>query len=182
MATVNSYLRSLIKDIKKSKTSKSTYYTLDKKHIIRVSDHISTTYAQNYFIQIVTPFNKSRTYIAVYENNVMQFNFAELKTFLQTMFMLAHEEEVETKLKKNWENTLHFVEISGSPDEVLEQIKEVYECLPITAQKRFRKLLKISNINDLKKEKLIPFLQSKPGKIFFQTRKIKINVWNWMFF
>ena len=89
------------------------------------------------------------------------------------MFMLAHEEEVETKLKKNWENTLCFVEISGSPDEVLEQIKEVYECLPITAQKRFRKLLKISNINDLKKEKLILFYNQNLEKSSFKQEKLK---------
>lgn len=99
MATVNSYLRSLVKEYIKSKSTKSVYYILNKNHIIRVSDHVSTANPGQFFVQIITPFNKTRVYIVLYKNNIMQFNFAELKTFLQTILLIAHVSAEASKIK-----------------------------------------------------------------------------------
>lgn len=173
MATVNSYLRSLVKDYTKSKSSKSVYYNLDKYHTIRVSDHLSTTFGANYFIQIIIPFNKSRTYIVVYERVIMQFKFAELKTFLQTMFLIASRES--EKLKKEKQDPSIF-EISGTPKEMVNQVKIVYDYFGKFSKKQFKRLLGISTIEELDEKKLMPFLKLEVGRRFFINRKIKVKV------
>ena len=181
MATVNSYLRSLVKDYRQSKSTKSVYYTLNKNHIIRVSDHINTTCPSQFFVQIVTPFNKTRVYIVLYRNNIMQFSFAELKTFLQTILLIVHVNEEEIKVAKaNQEKKkLNFLsEISGTSEEILEQVKTVYQSLGKSAKKKFRDLFGIENIDSLDETTLMQFLKSKIVRNFFKNRKIEMKVWN----
>lgn len=179
MATVNSYLRSLIKDYTKSKSTKSIYYNLNKTHIIRVSDHINTTCPSQFFVQIVTPFNKTRVYIVLYKNNIMQFNFAELKTFLQTILLIVHVSAEESRIEKanREKKEINFVsEISGTPEKMLDQVKIVYESLGKKAKKKFRDLFGIESIDSLDKVTLIQFLKSKIVRNFFKNRKIEIKV------
>ena len=181
MATVNSYLRSLVKDYTKSKSTKSVYYTLNKNHIIRVSDHINTTCPNQFFVQIVTPFNKTRVYIVLYKNNIMQFNFAELKTFLQTILLITHVSAETSKIEKanRKKKEISFIsEISGTPEEMLKQVKVVYESLGRNAKKKFRDLFGIESIDSLDKTTLIQFLKSKIVRNFFKNRKIEVKVWN----
>lgn len=181
MATVNSYLRSLVKEYIKSKSTKSVYYILNKNHIIRVSDHVSTANPGQFFVQIITPFNKTRVYIVLYKNNIMQFNFAELKTFLQTILLIVHVNKEETKVAKaNQERKkLNFLsEISGTSKEILEQVKTVYQSLGKSAKKEFRDLFGIESIDFLNEIVLMQFLKSKIVRNFFKNKKIEVKVWN----
>lgn len=181
MATVNSYLRSLVKEYIKSKSTKSVYYILNKNHIIRVSDHVSTANPSQFFVQIITPFNKTRMYIVLYKNNIMQFNFAELKTFLQTILLIAHVSAEASKIEKanREKKEINFIsEISGTPEEMLKQVKVVYESLGRNAKKKFRDLFGIESIDSLDKTTLMQFLKSKIVRNFFKNRKIEVKVWN----
>lgn len=179
MATVNSYLRSLVKECIKSKSTKSVYYILNKNHIIRVSDHVSTANPGQFFVQIITPFNKTRVYIVLYKNNIMQFNFAELKTFLQTILLIAHVSAEASKIEKanREKKEISFIsEISGTPEEMLKQVKVVYESLGRNAKKKFRDLFGIESIDSLDKTTLMQFLKSKIVRNFFKNRKIEVKV------
>lgn len=179
MATVNSYLRSLVKEYIKSKSTKSVYYILNKNHIIRVSDHVSTANPSQFFVQIITPFNKTRMYIVLYKNNIMQFNFAELKTFLQTILLIAHVSAEASKIEKanREKKEINFIsEISGTPEEMLKQVKVVYESLGRNAKKKFRDLFGIESIDSLDKTTLMQFLKSKIVRNFFKNRKIEVKV------
>lgn len=180
MATVNSYLRSLVKEHIKSKSTKSVYYILNKNHIIRVSDHVSTANPGQFFVQIITPFNKTRVYIVLYKNNIMQFNFAELKTFLQTILLIAHVSAEASKIEKanrERKKEISFIsEISGTPEEMLKQVKVVYESLGRNAKKKFRDLFGITSIDSLDKTTLMQFLKSKIVRNFFKNRKIEVKV------
>lgn len=179
MATVNSYLRSLVKDYTKSKSTKSVYYTLNKNHIIRVSDHINTTNPSRFFVQIVTPFNKTRVYVVLYKDNIMQFTFAELKTFLQTILLIVHVNEEKAKAEKANQKRKKLgplSEISGTPEEVLEQVKVFYSSLGKNGRKKFRNLMGIADINSLNEIVLMQFLKSKVVRNFFKNRKIEVKV------
>ena len=67
-------------------------------------------------------------------------------------------------------------EISGTPEEVLEQVKVFYNSLGKNGRKKFRNLMGITDINSLNEIVLMQFLKSKVVRNFFKNRKIEVKV------
>ena len=94
MSRLTNYLDSLSVLKKDSKTTSSKYYSF-KGCIIRVSDHVTF---KTSCLSIIIPKNSNKLYIVQYMNNLLQFNYHDLKIFINNFISIKNIEE-NTKIK-----------------------------------------------------------------------------------
>ena len=105
MSRLTNYLDSLSVRKKDSKNTSSKYYSF-KGCIIRVSDHVTF---KTSCLSIIIPKNNNKLYIVQYMNNLLQFNYHDLKIFINNFISIKNIEE-NNKIKNpeidnsSWEN------------------------------------------------------------------------------